>query len=458
MGNHNAQVCEMTLHARIWSAYFPPWALLLWCILTIVGTEGQVQVARGRVPTCEESSRPAISICVKKGYSRLTRPDRTRPTYVHVHIRFNDVEEVNDEHQSISMHMHMTVRWEDKRVVLLSSPSRRRDDDEEEEEEGRVLDEDLYRSLWMPDFAIYSLKRFDYAHVMQRLATMKIYANSTLTYSFQTRTTVNCIFNFDSYPMDKQDCYFLVGSFGHSSQEMIYDGDFYHPQERQRPLAVKVTIRDLKKKERMVEARNETGQVVALYSVYGFVFHTERGIKSFIFKTYFPSAMGVFASWTSFMLKQDAVAGRLSLLVTLTWMQINIYIPLTKDRTPSEISAIEVWVISCLASVALALLEFSLVIYKKSPLEQKRREHVKSRLLTKLGKVGRDSKEGRAGEGKDKGRKIGKLRDKAGETAKGCCAVIRKSCDTRYIDICSLVVFPLGFIIFNVWYWTYYKT
>ncbi len=124
---------------------------------------------------------------------------------------------------------------------------------------------------------------------------------------------------------------------------MVYGEEYLHPQERQRPLPVTVAIRDLKMSEREVEAKNNTGQVVAIYSVYGLIFHTERGINSFIFRTFFPSAMGVFVSWTSFILRQDAASGRLSLLVTLTWMQINIYSPLTKDSPPSlKLSAIEV--------------------------------------------------------------------------------------------------------------------
>ncbi len=427
---------------------------------TICQREQGSRGSHGTVPACGgQMSRPVIAVCVEEGYSKLTRPDPpAEPTYVHIKIRFNDIEEVNDMHQTITLHMHMTVMWEDKRVSVVETGSN------DTRDQGKVLDEELSRGLWMPDFAIYSLKSFDYAHILKRLATMKVYRNSTLMYSFQTRTTVTCQFNFDKYPMDKQDCYFMVGSYGYTSEEMVYGGEYFHPQERQRPLPVTVTIRDLKMSERKVEAKNDTGQVVAIYSVYGLIFHTERGINSFIFRTYFPSAMGVFVSWTSFMLRQDAVAGRLSLLVTLTWMQINIYRPLTKDSPPSlKVSAIEVWVIFCLVSVSAALLEFALVIYKKSPLEQKRREHVRSKLLSKISSMGdRDRSHSHERE-KHKGKSLKDLRGRVQHgighnPAQGCCAVVKNCFDTNYIDICSLIFFPTAFIVFNIWYWMYYKS
>ena len=53
-------------------------------------------------------------------------------------------------------------------------------------DQGKVLDEELLCGLWMPDFAIYSPKNFDYAHILKRLDTMKVYRNSTLMYCFQT--------------------------------------------------------------------------------------------------------------------------------------------------------------------------------------------------------------------------------------------------------------------------------
>jgi hypothetical protein len=135
--------------------------------------------------------------------------------------------------------------------------------------------------------------------------------------------------------MDKQECPLLIGSYGHTSDEMVYDGKYYHPQERQRPLAVTVRIQDLAEKEKMVEVRNSSGHVVAIYSVFGFKFLTERGIQSFIFRTYFPAAIGVFVSWVSFMIEQSAVAGRMALLVTLSLMEINLYKPLTEKNLPS---------------------------------------------------------------------------------------------------------------------------
>jgi len=68
--------------------------------------------------------------------------------------------------------------------------------------------------------------------------SLRIFANSTLEYRFSARATIGCSFFFDNYPLDRQECDFLVGSESHGNDEMVFEGKFFHPMERQRPLPV----------------------------------------------------------------------------------------------------------------------------------------------------------------------------------------------------------------------------
>ncbi len=114
-------------------------------------------------------------------------------------------------------------------------------------------------------------------------------------------------------------------------------------------------------------------------------------------------------------------------------------------------------------SISKALLEFALVIYKKSPLEQKRRKHVRSKLLSKISSMGdRDRSHSHKRE-KHKGKSLKDLRGRVQlgsghNPAQGCCTVVKNCFDTNYINICSIVFFLMTFIVFNIWYWTYYKS
>ena len=108
-------------------------------------------------------------------------------------------------------------------------------------------------------------------------------------------------------------------------------------------------------------------------------------------------------------------------------------------------------------------MEFALVIYKKSRREQKRRKHVRSKLLSKISsKADRDHSHSHERE-KHKGKSLKDLRGRVQHgsghnPAQGCCTVVKNCFDTNNINICSIVFFPMAFIVFNIWYWMYYKS
>jgi hypothetical protein len=95
---------------------------------------------------------------------------------------------------------------------------------------------------------------------------------------------------------------------------------------------------------------------------------------------------------------------------------------------------VEVWVLFCLASVSGALLEFALVIYKKSPLEQRRRQYFKANIVKML-KPSEASDDDAKSTSRLK-RMRHKFRKRNRHTLRkmvSCCNVIKKGFDTHYI-------------------------
>jgi hypothetical protein len=82
-------------------------------LATAVGVCGQIKKGGGRIPYCSETVRPQVPVCMKAGYSKMVRPTLSNVTVIFVDFRFNDIEEVNDEHQTITVHAHMVIKWED---------------------------------------------------------------------------------------------------------------------------------------------------------------------------------------------------------------------------------------------------------------------------------------------------------------------------------------------------------
>ncbi len=408
-------------------------------------------------PKCGSGEQPAFPFCMEEGYERLTPPQPNNTVFVG--LLFHDFEDISDSDNTVTVQLQITIQWEDGRIRV-------NDGYNETAPEGEVVDQNMVRIIWIPDFAIYNLKKFDFAHIVKRLAILRIFHNSTIHYSFQARVTIGCTFFFQDYPMDRQECPFLMGSYSSTSQEMIYDGDYFHPLEAQRPLPVQVKLQSLKDEERIVQAKDKKGKVVALYSVTGFKIVTKRGLLGFIFTTYFPSGLAVFVSWISFTIAQDAMAGRLALLVLLTLWQINIFSPLTKQVPPCQyMTAIELYCLVCLVLNAGALLEYGLIICQRSDIE-----YLSTGTKAMMARLGEDiSHSGDGSEDEDddkrwreKRRRKREREEEASRLKKSlhksrmCWNKCRKPLTTDYIDNCSIFLFPTIFIVFNIIYWNTY--
>ena len=89
-----------------------------------------------------------------------------------------------------------------------------------------------------------------------------------------------------------------------------------------------------------------------------------RIITPYLISTYLPSAILVFASQISFHIPPDNIPGRMSLLVTVLLMFINILGNVRED-TPlvSAISYLDAWCMVCIVFTSMALFEYAIIIH-----------------------------------------------------------------------------------------------
>ncbi len=411
--------------------------------------------------------------CMEKSYQRLLPPQSNSTIFVN--MVFDDFEDVSDADHAVTIVMKITLHWVDKRIKQHAAFVG------ENHPEGDIVEQNTLRYMWVPDFAIYNLKQFHFIHVIKRLAVLRIFPDSSVQYQFQTRLSVGCQFDFRDYPFDKQECLFLVGGYGATSEELIYDGDYYKTEGFQKPLSFAFKVVDLDPEERIVEAMDANGNVVALYSVAGFKMKMKRSFLGKIYINYLPAALAVFVSWISFTIDQEATAGRMSLLVLLTLWQINMAVPLSRGIPLSKhMTAIEEYSLVCLVMNAAALMEYGLIICQRSDIE-----YLSTTAKLALYKIGQDvydynlsSDEGEAveedaeeGDKEDerwKERKE-KRRAKQEEWSKKKMEssarhstwfkifnMLRTPCLPHHIDNISIFLFPAVFIIYNVVYWNHH--
>ena len=58
--------------------------------------------------------------------------------------------------------------------------------------------------FWKPDLEIYQLKEFFRPTAVRDIGGLSIDVNKVITYTLSVYITVECPFNFDNFPMDKQ--------------------------------------------------------------------------------------------------------------------------------------------------------------------------------------------------------------------------------------------------------------
>lgn len=91
------------------------------------------------------------------------------------------------------------------------------------------------------------------------------------------------------------------------------------------------------------------------------IFQFERQLLPKFVSLYLPSLLVVTTTFVSFWVDNQAVPGRVALVITSVLTLIQLLISSRKDLPPVNlVTAIDVWLITCLAFACFALFEFAL--------------------------------------------------------------------------------------------------
>ncbi|XP_071043385.1 glycine receptor subunit alpha-2 [Parasteatoda tepidariorum] len=234
--------------------------------------------------------------------------------------------------------------------------------------------------------------------------------------------TLSCAMNFATYPHDTQKCSLQMESLSYTTDDLLFDW------EEITPLVVDENIElpqlDLIKTER--------GDCTQVYSTGNFtclqvVFTLRRRLGYYLFHTYIPTCLIVIMSWVSFWIKPEAVPARVTLGVT-SLLTLSTQHAKSQSALPpvSYIKAIDIFMSSCTFFVFLSLMEYALVnivlddeaeTLKQMTNENKMVFNLQPRLMN---------------------------------------AVQKRRLLAHMIDRISRILFPLIFVLLNIWYWVYY--
>ena len=99
------------------------------------------------------------------------------------------------------------------------------------------------------------------------------------------------------------------------------------------------------------------------YSVAGFELTLKRKTSFYIVTYYLPSGLLVLLSWISFLVNPEVIPGRMTLLVIILFVLINIFHTIQTNSPKADgTNAIGGWMITCIIFVFGALGEYSVIL------------------------------------------------------------------------------------------------
>ncbi|XP_069975427.1 glutamate-gated chloride channel alpha isoform X2 [Penaeus vannamei] len=336
------------------------------------------------------------------------------PTTVRVQMFINSFGSLNAANMDYTIDVFLRQRWMDPRLRLRSG-----------QKHITVSNPEMRGRIWKPDTFFNNVKDAEVHQVSMPNILLRIGNTGDVLYSMRITLKLSCILQLENFPFDAQQCNTLLASYANTDDVIKYRWEENVPIDL--PDNLEIAQYDL-----LGHSTHERKQEFVTGNFSGLLikFSLRRQNGYHVLQTYVPTILIVSISWVSFWLDPNAVPGRVSLgvttLLTLTTLASGIRASLPPV---SYVKAIDVWIGTCMIMVFGALLEFTLVNWLAN---KKVIEHSQTMF------------------------KIPRLTKAQEEEPSAAASPKTYITYARALDRLCRVLFPGGFLIFNLVYWPYY--
>ena len=274
---------------------------------------------RMKGPTCVDPKVPeSLPFCLPADYEKSMRPpDLKYATRIEIETRVEEIEKISDTNNTMTLMVHLRIKWKDPRINITNrGPAW---------QSAKAISRDIVDTyFWVPDVTVYNLKSLKMAKVIHPTSLVRLHENKTVEYTFGVKVTVGCNFTFYDYPFDYQYCKLLLGSYSYTQDHMYFVSSYVAERQNIRPLQYLMKFTSLDKHELTFKSYTAESGEGGEFSVCGLKVLLQRISNGYILRTFVPAALVVCVSHVSFLVSQKEVVGRLTLLVTLTLIEVNI--------------------------------------------------------------------------------------------------------------------------------------
>lgn len=389
------------------------------------------------------------------GYDARIRPNfKGPPVNVTCNIFINSFGSITETTMDYRLNVFLRQKWNDPRLAYSEYP-----------DDSLDLDPSMLDSIWKPDLFFANEKGANFHEVTTDNKLLRIFQDGSVLYSIRLTLTLSCPMDLKNFPMDIQTCTMQLESFGYTMNDLIFEWLSENPVQVADDLTLPQFVLKEEKDLGYCTKHYNTGQFTCIEVK----FHLERQMGYYLIQMYIPSLLIVILSWVSFWINMDAAPARVGLGIT-TVLTMTTQSSGSRASLPkvSYVKAIDIWMAVCLLFVFAALLEYAAVNF----VSRQHKEFIRLRKKQRQQRIEEELvRESRGFYFRGYG--LGHcLQTKDGTTVEGASVftppppitmfdgeVLHKRFVDRAkrIDTISRAVFPLSFLIFNIFYWVTYK-
>uniref|UniRef100_L7MLH1 Glutamate-gated chloride channel subunit beta n=1 Tax=Oesophagostomum dentatum TaxID=61180 RepID=L7MLH1_OESDE len=314
-----------------------------------------------------------------RNYDMRVRPppsnysDPHGPVIVRVNIMIRMLSKIDVVNMEYSMQLTFREQWVDSRLAYSQLGYRNAP---------RFLTVPHIKSnLWIPD-TFFPTEKAAHRHLIDTdNMFLRIHPDGRVLYSSRISITSSCHMQLQLYPFDLQYCDFDLVSYAHTMKDIVYEWDPDTPVQLKPGVGSDLPNFQLQNITTNDDCTSHTN--TGSYACLRMKLILKRQFSYYLVQLYGPTTMIVIVSWVSFWIDMHSTAGRVALgvttLLTMTTMQaaINAKLP-----PVSYVKVVDVWLGACQTFVFGALLEYAFVSYKDTSRKEEQAKNNATRKAT----------------------------------------------------------------------------
>ncbi|KRY70447.1 Ligand-gated ion channel 50 [Trichinella pseudospiralis] len=260
---------------------------------------------------------------------------------VEIELWVQEISKINELRSEFELDIYMTEAWNDPSLAFNHlNPCK-----------GNLsLDSNtLLKRLWNPSCCFVNSKSASVHRSPFTNIFLMIYSNGTVWVNYRIKLTGPCEKDLKTFPIDRQRCFLTYESFTYNADEVQLKWIDVNPIT----LLKEIRLPDYKLIDYSalhVQRNYPPGRWHELTATFTF----QRQYGFYILQAYVPAYLVVLISWISFFLDADMIQPR----TMLGFGSILTDLPKTSD-----VKAIDVWILCCMAFIFCSLLELAAVGY-----------------------------------------------------------------------------------------------